>query len=48
MTKILGCSSTRTMNDRPSRTRWANAYSGQRDRSFWPIVTAAPAMLLRG
>ncbi|MDY7546437.1 hypothetical protein RGU75_09355 [Glaciimonas sp. CA11.2] len=24
------------------------AYSGQRDRSFWPIVTAAPAMLLRG
>jgi hypothetical protein len=26
----------------------ADAYSGQRDRSFWPIVTAAHAMVLRG
>ncbi len=26
----------------------AFAYSGERDRSFWSIVTAAHAMLLRG
>ena len=24
------------------------AYSGQRDHPFWPIVTAAHAMVLRG
>jgi len=27
---------------------WVGAYSGQRDRSFWSIVTAAHGMMLRG
>ncbi len=45
---VLECAYREAMNLPLNAERTITAYSGERDRSFWSIVTAAHAMLLRG